>query len=93
MYNDMSQMSQERSLYRRSYWQVFSTSDTVVPVRPTREDGAEDDGDVFLPGKPETLLASGNFHNVPYITGVNSREAIIYVKGQCECHKMQSVGR
>lgn len=93
MYNDMSQMSQERGLYRRSYWQVFSTSDTVVPLRPTTEDGAEDDGDVFLPGKPETLLASGNFHNVPYITGVNSREAIIYVRGQCECHKTQYVGR
>lgn len=86
-------MSQGRGLYGRSYWQVFSTSDTVVPVRPTREDGAEGDGDVFLPGKPETLLASGNFHNVPYITGVNSREAIIYVKGQCTCHKIQSVGR
>jgi hypothetical protein len=54
----------------------------VVPVRPTREDGAESDGNVFLPGKPETLLASGNFHSVPYITGVNSREAIVYVKGE-----------
>jgi hypothetical protein len=83
MYNDMSQMSQDRGLYRRSNWQVFSASDTVVPVRPTREDGVEGEEDVFLPGKPETLLASGNFHNVPYLTGVNSREAIIYVKGQC----------
>lgn len=62
-----------------------------MPVRPTREDGVEGDVDVFLPGKPETLLASGNFNNVPYITGVNSREAIIYVKGQCACHEIQSV--
>jgi hypothetical protein len=67
---------------------VFSTTDTVVPVRPTREDGAEGGADVFLPGNPEVLLASGNFHNVPYITGVNSREAIIYVKGQSAYHKM-----
>jgi carboxylesterase type B len=53
-----------------------------VPLRPTREDESQSDEDVFLPGKPEDLIASGKFHNVPYITGVNSREAIIYAEGQ-----------
>jgi carboxylesterase type B len=57
-------------------------SDTVVPVRPTREDGTTCNEEVFLPGKPEELIASGKFHNVPYITGVNSREAIIFIEGQ-----------
>jgi hypothetical protein len=65
----------------------------MVPIRPTREDEAEGDEDVFLPGKPEALIATGNFHNVPYITGVNSREAIVFAQGQCECLKIQSVCR
>jgi hypothetical protein len=67
---------------------VFSTSDTIVPLRPTREDGGgikegeEDEEEVFLAAKPEDLIAAGKFHRVPYITGVNSREANIYVKGR-----------
>ncbi|PNF42928.1 Esterase FE4 [Cryptotermes secundus] len=60
--------------------QVFSTSETIVPLRPTREDESQSDEEVFLSGKPEDLIASGKFHNVPYITGVNSREAIIYAE-------------
>jgi hypothetical protein len=51
-------------------------------VRPTREDGAISGEEVFLPGKPEELIASGNFHNIPYITGVNSKEAIAFIEGQ-----------
>jgi hypothetical protein len=58
-----------------------------VPVRPTREDGTVRGEEVFLPGKPEQLIASGNFHNIPYITGVNSREAIIYMEGQFISYK------
>jgi hypothetical protein len=52
-----------------------------VPVRPTREDRTVSGEEVFLAGKPEELIASGNFHNIPFITGVNSKEAIIYVEG------------
>lgn len=74
-----SHRSEDITIYFR---QVFSTSDTIVPLRPTREDGSQSDEEVFLSGKPEDLIASGKFHNVPYITGVNSREAIIYVEGQ-----------
>jgi carboxylesterase type B len=56
-----------------------------VPLRPTRETGSHSDEEVFLSGKPEELIASGKFHNVPYITGVTSREANIYVQGEPYC--------
>lgn len=58
----------------------FSISDTVVPVRPTMENEKMSDEEVFLPGSPLELISNGKFHNVPYITGINSREGLIYMK-------------
>ncbi|XP_069676553.1 carboxylic ester hydrolase-like [Periplaneta americana] len=55
----------------------FSTSETVVPVRPTREKPGPD---AFLTDHPGRLMTKGLFKPVPLISGVNSREAIIYME-------------
>ena len=61
---------------------MFSTSNTVVPIRPTSEDGKSSNEEVFLPGDPTDLISQGKFNDVPCIMGINSREALLYVQGK-----------
>ncbi|XP_063243003.1 juvenile hormone esterase-like isoform X2 [Bacillus rossius redtenbacheri] len=42
----------------------------TIPFMPTRESGKE----AFLPDSPLSILKSGNYQHVPYITGFNSAE-------------------
>jgi hypothetical protein len=48
-------------------------------LRPTREEGNVNREDVFLPGRPADLISSGKFHVLPYLTGTNSKEALIFL--------------
>ncbi|KAJ9582240.1 hypothetical protein L9F63_003369, partial [Diploptera punctata] len=59
---------------------VFSMSNSVVPLRPTVENAQMTDEQIFLPESPLELVRQGKFYNVPYITGINSREGIIYMQ-------------
>ncbi|PSN50220.1 Esterase FE4 [Blattella germanica] len=49
----------------------------IIIYKPTREDGKC--GDVFLSERPDELLSSGTFSDVPFIIGVNSNEALAFI--------------
>ncbi|ODM98842.1 Venom carboxylesterase-6 [Orchesella cincta] len=48
--------------------------DPIVPFAPSIEDSRKVLGTVFLPDHPISMLESGNFNRVPWITGVNDQE-------------------
>lgn len=39
------------------------------------------DEKAFLTEEPETLLKEGNFNHVPWISGINSADGIIFANG------------
>ncbi|PSN30761.1 hypothetical protein C0J52_25602 [Blattella germanica] len=45
-------------------------------IGPTLDTKAQP-GNVFLPDLPINIINSGNYHKIPYITGMNSEEAIL----------------
>jgi hypothetical protein len=53
--------------------------------KPTKEDGNVNGEDVFLPGKPAELVSSRKFHVVPYLTGINSKEALTFTAREQNC--------
>lgn len=44
-----------------------------------------DSPEPFLSKKPSDILKSGDFAKVPYITGVNSGEGLLYMIGKNQC--------
>jgi carboxylesterase type B len=52
----------------------------VVFFRPTVE--AENKlEEIFLPAAPIDLIKQGKFHKVPFLTGVNSSEGLLSLRG------------
>ncbi|PSN57791.1 Esterase FE4 [Blattella germanica] len=50
-----------------------------VEMKPTWEDGSSSEP-VFLPGKPIDLIQARKFQVVPFITGINSKEALTFLE-------------
>ncbi|PNF42140.1 hypothetical protein B7P43_G10280 [Cryptotermes secundus] len=54
------------------------TGVSLGEFRPTKEDGSVNGEEVFLPGRPAALVSSRKFHVVPFLTGINSKEALTF---------------
>jgi hypothetical protein len=52
----------------------------IAFFRPTTESKSSTE-EVFLPDRPEILMAAKKFHKVPFITGAVENEGIFTVKG------------
>jgi hypothetical protein len=50
-----------------------------VFFKPTVE--VENKEGVFLPAEPIDLITHGKFHKVPFVTGVNSSEGLLCLRG------------
>jgi hypothetical protein len=50
-----------------------------VFFKPTVE--VENQDGVFLPAEPIDLITDGKFHKVPFLTGVNSSEGLLCLRG------------
>jgi hypothetical protein len=50
-----------------------------VFFKPTAE--METQEGVFLPAEPTDLITHGKFHEVPFLTGVNSSEGLLCLRG------------
>jgi carboxylesterase type B len=51
-----------------------------VFFKPTVEVENKDE-EVFLPADPIDLIRQGKFHKVPFLTGVNSSEGLLCLRG------------
>jgi hypothetical protein len=54
-----------------------------VFFKPTVE--MENKEDVFLPDEPIELITRGKFQKVPFLTGVNSSEGLLCLRGNISC--------
>jgi hypothetical protein len=51
-----------------------------VFFKPTVEVESNEE-EIFLPAEPIDLIMQGKFHKVPFLTGVNSSEGLLGLKG------------
>jgi carboxylesterase type B len=51
-----------------------------VFFKPTVEVGNKEE-EIFLPADPIDLITQGKFHKVPFLTGINSNEGLLCLKG------------
>jgi Carboxylesterase. len=49
---------------------------------PTTERGVAEGEETFLEGNPMDLMTQGKFHKVPYLSGLNSHEGLLMLKGK-----------
>lgn len=68
-----------------------NNTSSVVPELGIFSPTSEPDGtpNAFFTGDPEAQIRSGNFSKVPFITGVNSAEAVNIFTGEKFYHYIQ----